>query len=880
MGGVLIAPAWMHPLLRDESVKTGQGMIGVRLYSLSGFLTAQTTHFPVTQNEVLFQYYRTLQGMLLRLHIYQSAAATLPFLESCLSLINDMKLFDISCDQLPLDTPSQVECALIIRALYPIDTGIELQKEGMQHLQNLHNVYIYPTYETINESFLLNQLEERGAIRIPFEQKIADQHFYHAINKRQEIEACAQYIIQHQIMAEDIHITLADTSVQPLLAQIFERYQIPFTLLQESRSSIMTKRCFALLSYYLQPDRQHLLQCLDHGLFQMEHIQAIHDYIVMFEKDIDRPFNHLQMMQEQGHIISAYDVTKLQALEERAALCQPYLLEKTNSIRYAIDYNTLFLATLKVLEESMQRPQERVVYIKLRDLLKELYPFIHNNEDLNFALSFIENIQENEGVQKLSGIIVTKLTQIIPYRKHHFMLGCTQKQYPAFPVKAGIFDESYYRKIPYPTMEKRYQLHLEQLMNIRQIAEHVYVSYPVGTYDGKSQEAALEIEQWINTASSPYPLMQQNTPYRVSFQLSKTYANQLFLKDGALLGSISALERYVKCPFSYFLRYGLGLHEPMAMGFSDSYMGTLSHYILESLVSEYGKAYTQVTADKIEQLINHEINAMCHIFINREAQLKSIQQRVQSSINQTLERLHDFEEHNHLQPWKQEEEFYYHIPVQEDLEMILHGFIDRIDADHQFACILDYKSSMKMLSETNVFAALQLQLITYAMVTRHLYHKDIIGTYYISLKNNNIPQAAGTLSRRKPVTYNPVGKEDVMDAWYKEHRLRGWTMHPHMAELDDTGTHIMGLRMNKDGFVTTSKMYNLNTIERWFTQMYQHIGKQIMNGHIACEPNEEACMFCSYQEVCRFKGFYTKKQLLIETDEDLYWKGEEDANLE
>ena len=54
------------------------------------------------------------------------------------------------------------------------------------------------------------------------------------------------------------------------------------------------------------------------------------------------------------------------------------------------------------------------------------------------------------------------------------------------------------------------------------------------------------------------------------------------MKDDVLKGSISSLERYIHCPFSYFLRYGLGLREPMQYTFSDSYAGTLSHYVLET----------------------------------------------------------------------------------------------------------------------------------------------------------------------------------------------------------------------------------------------------------------------------------------------------------
>ena len=61
------------------------------------------------------------------------------------------------------------------------------------------------------------------------------------------------------------------------------------------------------------------------------------------------------------------------------------------------------------------------------------------------------------------------------------------------------------------------------------------------------------------------------------------------------------------------------------------------------------------------------------------------------------------EEHSHLKPWKQEEPFTYILPVKEDVKLQLYGIIDRIDADANLASILDYKSSIKTLSEPKVF---------------------------------------------------------------------------------------------------------------------------------------------------------------------------------
>ena len=58
--------------------------------------------------------------------------------------------------------------------------------------------------------------------------------FYHAANKRQEIEAAIQKIILDQIDCSQVQLCLLDQSYHPLVRQLLERYQLPYTFLSES----------------------------------------------------------------------------------------------------------------------------------------------------------------------------------------------------------------------------------------------------------------------------------------------------------------------------------------------------------------------------------------------------------------------------------------------------------------------------------------------------------------------------------------------------------------------------------------------------------------------------------------------------------------------
>ena len=881
-GAILVAPSYIHPFLRQELLNQHQGVFGITLHSPTTLQMKYTTSETIKEHTLLFLYRNTLKTILSKLSIYKQTALSSVFLKSCIQFIEDMKQHHITPINLPVDTDAQRELHMIIQTLYPIQTNSDILINAKEIMKNtdFSNVYIYDTFTSMEDETLFQLLCKQGATRLQGNYEITNKQFYHSVNKRQEIEACAQYIIQNDINADDIHITLADSTYVPIVSQIFQRYEIPYTLLSDTHASILVKRCIALFTYYLEKDINSLLSCIDCKAFYQHELRTLSNYLEIFPGNITEPFTHLSSLSHTSHIINITDIEKLKHLQESAENVRQMYIDTFLSISYPKSYESLCISIFQQLEIGLHnQPNELSMYTKLQSIIEDIFSYIQDDEDIRFLLPILDNLTQSGSLKQLHGAIVSSLTQSATPRTYQFLLGSTQKNYPAFSFKKGIFDERYYALLPYPKMEERYAFYLTQINKQLHSSNNIIISYPLGTYEGKAQEAALEIEQFMNTSSNPYPLQTSYIQPQSQTTISPIMAEQLFLHDGRLKGSISSLERYIRCPYAYFLRYGLSLKEPMTIGFDNSYMGTLSHFILEILVNELGKDYTKACEETIEHYISQEIQALQEVFPNIQDRLASLQARIFTSITQTLQRLDESESHSHLKPWKQEEEFTFDIPVEQNIVLSLHGFIDRIDTDGSLACILDYKSSSKTLSETKVFAALQLQLLTYAIVIKRIYHKDILGAYYISLKNENIPQEAGKLSRRKPVTYTPIGKEDMQELRKKAHRMNGWSMHPSLEIIDDDATHITGIRMNKDGLVTTSKLYNIDKLEEHFITMYQKIAKRILQGNFSCTPSEDACLFCNYHEICRFKGLWTQKEALVEIDDTIYYTGKgEDEN--
>ena len=867
--------------IREQVLREQQGMIGKKIVSLSQFLSSYIYEEIPSLPRTLLTVHKRLYQLQTPFVTYQNVIHTPSFLKECYECIQDLRFWNISMDQLPKQNEAQKELYEIVRLFEDINVPSDLQKKALSSIQHLDltHVYIVDTYQSLEEKKVQDILYKQGAQRIEQQSLCTHKEFYHALNKRVEVEACAQYIIQHNLQAEDIHISLCDASYQTIIKQIFQRYEIPFTLLQDQHSSITTKRFLALLDFYIQPNSTTVLACLDCGVCTQKGLHYIREYMRVFSHDFFEPFQHVSKIEDFGNVMDGHTFSSLQKLEENAREVYEEVLPFFTTLRDMTSLEDVWSCIAHYVKESIRKPEEISIYKNVLSLLEDVHDLIVEKEDIQFLRMFIQGMSIYEQPSTMQGLLVHALTQSTLDRPHHFLLGATQTKYPAFSVKNGIFDEAYYACISqYPSMQERYHHYLYELEKLLERSTHIYISYPLSTYEGKGMEAALEIEQFVGKASTSYPIHENYRQVDIQHHIDSETAYKLFVHDQVIKGSISSIERYVKCPFSYFLRYGLSLKEPMKLGFPDSYAGTLSHYVLETLIALYGKAYTTHVEDTMSSLLDDELDKLQTVFPAMKDALENVKNRLYTSMIQTMYMLEDFEQHSSLAPSKCEYAFRYEIPIQQDVILAMSGYIDRIDESREFACILDYKSSMKVLSETNVFAALQLQLLTYAMVMQKESGKEMLGAYYVSLKNENIPYPAGSIHRRKPVTHYMFDQDTMEEERKKAHRFNGWTFHKDIYTLDDEASHIKGIRKNKDGEIKSTKLYDLTAIKTHFDTMYQMITKRILSGDIQCIPLEDACTYCVYHEICRFHGFYEEKKVLIEVDDEIYQKGDsEDA---
>lgn len=858
----LIVPVHLHPYIRQAILQANKGILGITLISLNSYLKQELMEDRFEQESVLFEYLHKMQKHSDQFHIFKDTILSYTFLSQCYQMIEDMKLYHIPLSSLKEDSASNRELKQIITLLYPITTPSDQMNQCCEALfkQPQDHVYILDS----NYSYYQNQLIERlcalGATKISFPQLIENGKLYYAVNKKQECEAVAQYILKEDLDAEDVAITLCDKEYGVLLEQVFDHYQIPYCSFAKSSCSGSIYFTFiALLEYYLEPNLDHLLNVLSHHVFDMKYRKEFIDYLRIFESDILASFEHIRHRSQDGNVMNAIDLERFEKLEAKAEIARKLVIPSLLKLQTCKDITTLLTFLLESVHDSMQNDSSSLsIYKDVCEVFSKCVDFMHDREDLKFLLMLLKQKEIQKESKVIQGVCITSLKQSQLPRKYHFVLGATSKNYPGFTPKEGIFDEKYYEALAYPSMQERYQLHSQQSLSQLLIHEQLIVFSPLGTYDGHSLEVALELET-ICEKGGNYPIQHVYFPHQTHIdKIDPSQAVDLYVKDHCITGSISALERFSKCPYAYFLRYGLKIKDPIQLGFANNYMGTLAHYIMENLYHEGTKeAFLQLDPQCLKEIIKSELQIVETIFPNKKAYLSFLAKRIYEAMWQCIQRFQKQEQASAFKPWVVEHRFEYPISMDE-VTLNLIGIIDRIDITSSYAMVFDYKSSFKTIHEKDFDCGLSLQLPVYATIVKEHLNKEVAGTYYLSMKGESVPLPYASIKRRGDVGLHVLDEEAKEELLRKKHQNGGWAYSAEAYRYDPSGSYLKNLKKPQD----------LNTIIEQTKIILQKLVKKILSGHIRIEPTKDACTFCKLKEICRHHGGVREPESLIEGKEE------------
>ncbi|MBV1708567.1 MAG: PD-(D/E)XK nuclease family protein, partial [Erysipelothrix sp.] len=449
-------------------------------------------------------------------------------------------------------------------------------------------------------------------------------------------------------------------------------------------------------------------------------------------------------------------------------------------------------------------------------------------------------------------VLITDIKHLeLPDCETVVILGLNQRSFPGFSTKTGLFDEDYLSKTTLPSLKDRLHLHMSYVESIFYRFENLICSYASGNYEGKGVSPAYQVEVFAQQQNIPiktWPLVHHGKTVDRDYQLNPEISQHLFFNDQRLGGSVSSFERFFQCPYQYYFQSGLKLNKLQSFELNSAFVGTIQHAIFENLAKESPKEYPKTTKEELSSLLDASFKDLHLLYPKSAKRWDIVQARMQENLMITFDRLNPMEEDTSFIVTHQEHKFEYTWPTRHDISIALRGIIDRIDMTSSAFRIVDYKSSAKRLKVDKVVGGLQLQLLTYLIITSKLFSNTPVGAFYLSMRNLDVQIPKYKFVKKEVFDFDSELSEAEI---IKKHRLTGWFV-VKKADMFRSKDYVQGLI--SDQKVAKRYKYDISKVEELFTEIYSYLVNELALGQIQRRPTESSCKYCDYASICWYKG--------------------------
>ena len=345
------------------------------------------------------------------------------------------------------------------------------------------------------------------------------------------------------------------------------------------------------------------------------------------------------------------------------------------------------------------------------------------------------------------------------------------------------------------------------------------------------------------------------------------------LYGNTLITSISKLERYKSCPFSYYLQYGLKIKPQEELKIQTLNTGTFIHEVIDEFfgtVKEVGIKLEEITEEQLSEIINKIIDSKLgqnknYIFTST-AKYRALVIRLKKIIKKALKYIIGTIVQSRFEVLGTEVEFGEkgkYKPIRLTLEdgkrIEIIGKIDRIDTaqgeDGKYLRIIDYKSSAKNIDLNEVYAGLQIQLLTY--LDAACKEEDLMpaGVLYFSMLEQMIKS-----DKR-------LEQEEIEEKIRANFKMKGLILADvkvvklHDKNLQNGNSALVPAYIGKDGELSEKKTSGVTAeqfkdLQKYMYTIIKQISKEILGGNIDLKPyykdKKTPCKYCDYKSICSF----------------------------
>lgn len=382
-----------------------------------------------------------------------------------------------------------------------------------------------------------------------------------------------------------------------------------------------------------------------------------------------------------------------------------------------------------------------------------------------------------------------------------------------------------------------------------------------------------ENEEWHDKlASAVRGLNYSNVPEKITKEnIDKIYGN-------TLRTSVSRLEQYSGCPFSYFLKYGLKLNDKETFKVESVDTGSFMHDIIDNffgIIEERNIILKRLTEEELEpivsEIVEDKLKLNRNYIFTTTAKYKVLAQRLKKVVTMSIKYIVQTIKQSEFEVFGHEVEFggkgqYKPITITtaEGKKVEIIGKIDRVDIlrnpDGTYVRIIDYKSSIKNIDLNQVMSGLQLQLLTYLNETCKVEDFIPAGVLYFNLSNPTIG------------TDKNMSNEEIEEKIKQEFKMKGLILADvNIVKKMDTNienepkgvSKIIPATIKKDGELSSKgtsavTREQFEYLQRYMEKIITQISEGILGGNIEVKPyyntgnKKTPCEYCKYKSICRF----------------------------
>lgn len=413
------------------------------------------------------------------------------------------------------------------------------------------------------------------------------------------------------------------------------------------------------------------------------------------------------------------------------------------------------------------------------------------------------------------------------------------------------------------------------------------------------KEGCAQNEIWQSVGA----WFKEHSGWKEKFALIETAAGYVpkseRIKDtGSVYGknltlSVSRLEQYGKCPFSYFAKYILRLQTRKKAELDVADAGSFMHEILEKLSEEIlseGQSWQTVSEDflrtKTEKLVNIKCAEVLEAFDGGTKKQMWLLARLKNTLAESALQIA-----NHLRAGKfvpigyeivfGENEKYTPMEINLDGRKIkLRGIVDRADVYEsenggKFLRIIDYKSGRRSFNISKMMYGLQLQLAVYLDRLCDIENAQPGGILYFRLHDPSIDAKIS------------ASAEEIEEKRREQYKMSGVVLADdeivHAMDAD-AGTksavipvaYTAGGDFNKRSSSVASAV-QFKEMRRKLKSVVRRVGNEMTSGNIDILPyrigDENGCAYCDYKDTCHFEsGCGSRYNELPKMDDKAVWE--------